>query len=390
MELTLSYNIGIDARKLNDFGIGTYIENLVEHLGAIDQQNRYLLFVNSASSDLLQRLPDNFELVVDRSPGYSISELLSLSWKLWRLKLDLYHATHYVLPAVVPCRAVVTIHDIIHLLFPEFLPNRLALSYAKIMMRHGLERGDRIISVSKNTKTDLMKYFEVDGTKIEVIYSGVGEVFRKRVSETEAEACRRKLKFEQPYALFVGNPKPHKNLHNVVKAFAHALEIYPSDTKLVCVGGRPGTEFKIRQRAELLGISDRLIWLGHVDSADLPAIYQGATLFLYPTLYEGFGLPVIEAMASGVPVITSNSSALKEIAEGYAHLVDPLDVEQIARAIVQNLSNPEDRGQLAQKGLQRARDFQWKNTAAATLQVYHSVLEDPEPSSTAATARGSE
>ena len=386
----MSYNIGIDARKLNDFGIGTYIENLVEHLGAIDQQNRYLLFVNSASSDLLQRLPDNFELVVDRSPGYSISELLGLSWKLWRLKLDLYHATHYVLPAVVPCRAVVTIHDIIHLLFPEFLPNRLALSYAKIMMRHGLERGDRIISVSKNTKTDLMKYFEVDGTKIEVIYSGVGEVFRKRVSETEAEACRRKLKFEQPYALFVGNPKPHKNLHNVVKAFAHALEIYPSDTKLVCVGGRPGTEFKIRQRAELLGISDRLIWLGHVDSADLPAIYQGATLFLYPTLYEGFGLPVIEAMASGVPVITSNSSALKEIAEGYAHLVDPLDVEQIARAIVQNLSNPEDRGHLAQKGLQRARDFQWKNTAAATLQVYHSVLEDPEPSSAAATARGSE
>lgn len=374
----MTYRIGIDARKLNDFGIGTYIENLVKHLGEIDRQNRYVLFVNSVSSNALEQLPDNFEVVVDRSPGYSAREFLGLSWKLWRLKLDLYHATHYVLPALVPCRTVVTIHDIIHLLYPEFLPNRLALIYAKRMIRHSLERGDRIISVSKNTKIDLMDYFHTDGAKIQVIYSGVSDVYRKRVPEVEAAACRRRLELDEPYLLFVGNPKPHKNLDNVVKAFARAIQIHEFGARLVCVGGRPGTEFKIRQRAELLGISNRLVWLGHVDKEDLPAIYQGATLFLYPTLYEGFGLPVIEAMASGIPVITSNTSALKEIAEGYAHLVDPLDIEQMAAAIALSMREPKYRAELARKGLERAASFQWTETAAATLQVYREVLDHSE------------
>jgi glycosyltransferase involved in cell wall biosynthesis len=371
----LSFNIGIDARKLTDFGIGTYIENLVRHLGEIDQNNRYFLLVNSPSSSTLRDLPDNFECVQVNSPVYSVRELLGLSWKLSRLKLDLYHATHYVLPLFVPCRVVVTIHDIIHLLYPEFLPNRFALTYAKRMIRHSLERGDRVIAVSKNTKSDLMKYFDTNGAKIQVIYSGVSDAFREHVTEVDAATCRRRLNLEKPYLLFVGNPKPHKNLDNVVKAFARAIQIHEFGARLVCVGGRPGTESKIRQRADLLGISDRLVWLGHVDSQDLPAIYQEASVLLYPTLYEGFGLPVIEAMASGTPVITSNSSALKEVGEGFAQLVDPLNIEEMARAIVQVMTEPDHSSRLAQLGLERADDFQWGKTADETLQVYQEVLK---------------
>ena len=188
----MPYTIGIDARKLHDFGIGTYIRNLVTSLAALDSENRYVVFYRSpAAGTLLADLPENFRVVAERSPVYSLREMVALSWRLFRLKLDLYHATHYVLPAVVPCRVVVTIHDIIHLLYPEFLPSRLAFLYAQRMIRRGLSRGDRIIAVSQNTKADLLQYFEVDGDKIEVIYNGVDEVFREHLPPTTSRGrCR--------------------------------------------------------------------------------------------------------------------------------------------------------------------------------------------------------
>ena len=242
------------------------------------------------------------------------------------------------------------------------------------MIRRSLSRGDRIIADSQNTKTDLMEYFDVDGRKIRVVYPGVAESFRDRLDPRDLGQALAALEIRRPYLLFVGNPKPHKNLDNVIKAYARALEIHPFEADLVCVGDRSGIEFKIRQRATQLGLADRLKLLGHVEDDDLPALYQGATLFLFPTLYEGFGLPVIEAMASGVPVITSNTSALKEVAEGYAHLVNPLDVEEIAKAIAQCMADGDHRDALVKLGLRRAEDFRWTRTAEQTLDAYNSVL----------------
>ena len=371
----MSYNIGIDARKITDFGIGTYIRNLVRALGELDHENQYVLFAGTQSPDDLQDLPENFRIVIERSPSYSARELVFLSWRLFRLRLDLYHSTHYVLPAIVPCKAVVTIHDIIHLLYPEFLPSALAFFYAQRMIRRSLSRGDRIISDSQNTKTDLMEYFDVDGRKIRVVYPGVADTFRNRVPRDELDRVLAGFGIQRPYLLFVGNPKPHKNLDNVIKAYARALEIHPFEADLVCVGDRSGIEFKVRQRASQLGLADRLVLLGHVDGEALPALYQGATLFLFPTLYEGFGLPVVEAMASGLPVVTSNTSALKEIAEGYAHLVNPLDVEEIAKAIAQCMADQDHRDALIKLGLRRADDFRWARTAEQTLEVYNSALQ---------------
>jgi glycosyltransferase involved in cell wall biosynthesis len=379
---TLAYNIAIDARKLSDFGIGTYVRNLVTALGELDQENQYVLFAGQRGSQDLLDLPDNFRVVVERSPSYSARELVALSWRLFRLRLDLYHSTHYVLPAVVPCRAVVTIHDIIHLLYPEFLPSALAFFYAQRMIRRSLSRGDRIIAVSQNTKTDLMDYFKVDGRKIRVVYSGVTDRFRQSLDAPEISAWLEEFGIDRPYLLFVGNPKPHKNLDNVVKAYAKALKIFDFDADLVCVGDREGMEFRIRQRAEQMGLGDRIRMVGHVPDEALPAIYQGATLFVFPTLYEGFGLPVIEAMASGLPVITSNTSALKEIAEGYGHLVNPLDVDEIANAIAQCMADDEHRQALVKLGLKRADDFQWSRTAEKTLEVYRAALQAPRGRST--------
>jgi glycosyltransferase involved in cell wall biosynthesis len=384
----VSYTIGIDARKLHDFGIGTYVRNLIYALADLDHENRYVVFSRSpAAGTPLADLPENFQVVAERSPVYSLREMVALSWRLFRLKLDLYHATHYVLPAVVPCRVVVTIHDIIHLLYPEFLPSRLAFFYAQRMIRRGLTRGDRIITVSQNTKADLMEYFEVDGTKIDVVYNGVDDVFRRHLPPDELERALKSLEITRPYVLFVGNPaKKHKNLDNVVKAYARARQIQPFDAPLVCVGDRTSAGFKFLQRAAQLGIGDRVLLLGHVAPEALPAIYQGASLFLYPTLYEGFGLPVAEAMASGVPVITSNTSSLKEIAEGYSHLVDPLNVEGMAKAIAQCMADEDHRKALAKLGLRRAQDFRWPRTAERTLTIYRTAIEGPPLASTASTA----
>lgn len=376
----MAYTIGIDARKLDDFGIGTYIRNLVTHLAALDRENRYVLFVGANSQGRLGEVPENFRFVVERSKVYSIRELLALSFKLFRLRLDLYHATHYVLPTVVPCRAVVTIHDIIHVLYPQFLPHPLAFLYAQRMIRRALVRGDRIIADSQNTRSDLMEYFDIDGRKIRVIYPGVADRFRARLEAAELDRRLANLGIERPYVLFVGNPKPHKNLDNVVQAFARAVKDGEIPDRLVCVGDRGASQFKIRQRAEQLGIGERLRLLGHVADEELPAIYQGARLFLYPTLYEGFGLPVVEAMASGTPVVTSNTSALKEVADGYAELVNPLDVPAMAQAIRKVLGDEQRRLALARRGLRRADDFRWERTAELTLEVYTRAIHSPEGS----------
>lgn len=375
----MPYTIGIDARKVQDFGIGTYIRNLVRNLAEIDRENRYVLFTGTPGLEILKGLPENFRLVLERAPVYSVRELVALSWKLFRLKLDLYHATHYVLPAVVPGRVVVTIHDIIHLLYPEFLPSRLAFLYAQRMLRRSLLRANRIIAVSQNTKADLMHHFEVDGRKIQVVYNGVDETFRRRLPPADLERWLRDLGLRRPYLLFVGNPeKAHKNLDRVVQALARALKIHPFEGNLVCVGDRGSAQFKIRQRAEQCGVAERLQFLGHVAEEALPAIYQGAMLFLYPTLYEGFGLPVVEAMASGVPVITSNTSSLKEIAEGYAHLVDPLNLDAMARAIAHCMADEKHRASLAKLGLRRSQDFRWDRTAEKTMEIYRAAMTAKE------------
>ncbi len=371
-----SHAICIDARKIEDYGIGTYIRNLVQQLAQIDTRNRYLLLSRVPPKEFPVELPDRFQVVQERSPVYSLRELVTVAWRLFRLDVDLYHSTHYVLPAVVPVPVVATIHDIIHLLYPEFLPSRLAFFYAQRMIRRTLHRGDRIIAVSQNTRSDLTRYFDVDDSKIKVIYNGVDDVYRQELPEEEIDATLSELGVRRPYVLFVGNAaKPHKNLDNVVKAYGRARRrVEGFDAPLVCVGEREGVEFKIRQRAEQLGIPGEIHLLGKVPGEVLPAIYQGASLFLYPTLYEGFGLPVIEAMASGVPVITSDTSSLKEIGEGYAHLVDPLDVEAMADAIGMLMSDEEHRRSLAKLGRRRAKDFYWRRAAERTLEVYETTI----------------
>jgi glycosyltransferase involved in cell wall biosynthesis len=368
--------VGIDARKLTDFGIGSYVRNLVESIARRPEAPAYAfrVYVRREDRAALPELPDNFTVVEEDSRGYSISELTRFSWRLFRDRLDLFHATHYVIPPLARARAVVTIHDIIHVLYPQFLPNRAALIYARVMIRRALKRADRILTVSYNSKRDLVDYFGIAPARIDVVYNGVASQFRADVPRAERERVAARYGLPRPYLLFLGGEKPHKNVRNVIRAFAEARRERALPHCLVLAGPMPKNRNRVEALIAALELEGCVRRPGIVPEEDLPGLYAGAEAFLYPTLYEGFGLPVIEAMACGVPVLTSSTSALQEVAGGYAYLVDPMDVPAIARGIVVLATDPARRAEFADLGRRRARDFSWDRAAEQTLRIYAEAL----------------
>ena len=370
--------IGIDARKIRDFGIGSYIRHLLEAIGRREESRRYRfrVYLRGADREALADLPDHFETVPEESPGYSAAELTRFAWRLWRDRLDLFHATHYVLPPLLRGRAVVTIHDIIHLLYPQCLPSRTAHLSARLMIRRALRRSDRIITVSYNSKRDLVDYFAIPSERIEVIYNGVSTRFRPDVPEEERERVAARYGVSLPYLLFLGGEKPHKNVLNVVRAFAEARREAYLPHQLALAGPLPRNPARLEALIAALDLSSAVARPGLVAEEDLPGLLAGADALLYPTLYEGFGLPVVEAMACGTPVLTSSTSALQEIAGGYAYLVDPLDVEAIAKGIAVLAKDQRAREDFTELGKKRALDFSWDKAAERTLEVYADALRD--------------
>jgi glycosyltransferase involved in cell wall biosynthesis len=368
--------IGIDARKLRDFGIGSYIRNLLEAMALRPEAAhfRFRVYTRRADRDIMPPLAANFEVVEEDSPGYSFAELTRFAFRLYRDRLDLFHATHYVLPPL-RSRAVVTIHDIIHLLYPQFLPSPAALVYARVMIRRALRRADRIITVSYNSKRDLVDYFGIVPARVDVIYNGVSPRFRSDVSEEDRTRVAAKYGLRRPYLLFLGGEKPHKNVQNVVRAFGEARRVRPDLPHVLALAGpMPRNSARIDALIAALDLAAAIARPGLIDEEDLPGLLSGADALLYPTLYEGFGLPVVEAMACGTPVLTSSTSALQEIAGGYAYLVDPLDVDAIARGILALATDPKVRADFIELGRKRALDFSWDKAAERTLEVYEEAL----------------
>ena len=267
-----------------------------------------------------------------------------------------------------------TIHDIIHLLYPQFLPSRAAHLYARFMIRRALTRADRIVTVSENTRRDLVDYFGIPAARIEVIYNGVSPRFHPGIPREEKERVAAKLGLTFPYLLFLGGEKPHKNVQNVVRAFAKARQERSLPHFLVLAGPLPPNPARLDALIAALELTEAVRRPGVVEEADLPALFAGAEAFLYPTLYEGFGLPVVEAMACGTPVLTSATSALQEIAGGHALLVDPMDVDAIASGIARLATDAAARAEFAALGKRRALDFSWDKAARRTLDVYAAAL----------------
>jgi glycosyltransferase involved in cell wall biosynthesis len=362
--------VAIDARKLHDFGIGTYIRNLLRHLARLDHSSEFLLLTTEADLGIAAALGPNFRTILEPSGNYSIAEQVHIPWLLWKEKPDVYHATHYVLPPAVPCPAVVTIHDCIHLRFPEYLPNRLAYLYARASIWAAAHRASRILTVSEASKEDILHYVHVPPDRITVTYNALDEQFGGTPGVGDIELVRERYQLHHPFVLYVGNIKPHKNLVRLIDAFAGLRRDGFPDLTLLIIGDEISKLPALRHAVHTHKLHKHVRFLGFLSDHTVAALYRLASLFVFPSLYEGFGLPPLEAMASGTPVVTSNVSSLPEVAGDAAALVDPYDTVDIKEGMKRVLTDAPLRESLVRKGLLRARHFSWETSVAQTLATY--------------------
>ena len=364
--------VAIDARKLHDFGIGTYIRNLLRHLARLDRDTEYVLLCREADLGVAAQLGENFRTVLEPSPNYSLREQIHVPWLLSRVRPDLYHAPHYVLPVAVPSPAVVTIHDCIHLMFPQYLPNRAAYAYAKATMWAAAKQSDCILTVSEASKRDILRFFNVPADKVVVVYNAIDERFSLEPQPEDVERVRERYQLDQRFVLYAGNIKPHKNLVRVIEAFAVLLTEDP-ELKLLIIGDEISKLPELRRAVHRHKLHKHVRFLGYLPDDTLAILYRLAAVFVFPSLYEGFGLPPVEAMASGTPVVTSNLSSLPEVTGDAAVLVDPYDVESIVAGVRRVLTDPVLAAEMRRKGLIRAREFSWARSVEKTLNVYRAI-----------------
>ena len=365
--------IGIDARKLHDFGIGTYIRNLLRQLARMDCQTEFVILCRPEDRETVAALGDNFRAVVQTAPNYSISEQLRIPLALAREGVTLFHAPHYVLPPLVRCKSVVTIHDCIHLMFPQYLPNRLAYSYARTSIRLAARRATRILTVSESSKRDILRFVDTEPDKIDVIYNAYDDRFAIDPREEDVVRVRERFQLESEFVLYAGNVKPHKNLERLIEAFHLVRKRGLDHLKLVMIGDEISKYTALRRAVHQHQLHKYVRFLGYLPEVTLAVMYRLAGVFVFPSLYEGFGLPPLEAMASGTPVVTSNVSSLPEVAGDAAVLVDPYDPRSIADGIYRVLSDERLRRDLRRKGVARAGMFSWEQSVRRVRAIYGEV-----------------
>ena len=362
--------IGIDARKLHDFGIGTYIRNLLRQLARLDRDTEFVLICRAEDRESLTLLGENFRAIAESASNYSVSEQVRVPLTLMREGVSLFHAPHYVLPLFVRCRSVVTIHDCIHLMFPQYLPNRAALAYARTSIGIAAQRATRVMTVSESSKRDILRFVDTAPEKIDVIYNAYDERFAIEPREEDVVRVRERFQLHDEFVLYAGNVKPHKNLERLIQAFHLVRRRGLDHLKLIVAGDEVSKYAALRRAVHRYQLHKYVRFLGYLPEETLAVMYRLAGVFVFPSLYEGFGLPPLEAMASGTPVVTSNVSSLPEVAGDAALLVDPYDPGAIADGIYTVLTDETTRRDMRRRGLERARLFSWETSVRRIRNIY--------------------
>ena len=386
--------IVLDVRHALDFGIGTYIRNLVRAMGTIDQENRFVLVGRPSDLQQFPGLPSNFETIQYSRAGTELIDHAAFPLLLRSLSADLYHIPLNAVPLLMPKPYVVTIHDMSPLLFPEkkgVQHNRL-LPY---QFRRGLMRADRIIAVSAATRRDVQKLLGIPDERIRQIYNAPDPRFLEhgpdathRVNGTEAhidahENERKRIleryQIDHPFLLYAGNIRTQKNIPRLVEAFAVLrgdLENHPvyKDLRLIIIGDEIFRYPAVRRAVIQTRMEHAVRFLGFVPFDTLRIFYESTAAFVFPSLYEGFGLPPLEAMACGAPVVTSSVSSLPEVVGDAAMIVNPENVFDIARGIRDVLLDDDLRARLVAKGFDQVKRFSWERTAREVLATYGDVV----------------
>lgn len=364
--------IGIDARMLayRRGGISSYIRHLLPALASIDAGNDYWILRHRRDRTRREAGP-NFRRATVWTPCHHRLERWALGAEVLRLRLDLLHSPDFIPPAFGARSFVITVHDLNFLYYPQFQTAE-SRRYYNDQISWAVARADHILADSEATRTDLMRLLNVPPQKVTTVYLGVDPDFRPLPSDRVREVLAR-YGLVPGYLLFVGTLEPRKNLPGLLTAYRILRSREAIREPLVVVGSRGWLYGEIFARLEALGLEGAVCFLENVPDEDLPALYNGAALLAMPSFYEGFGLPALEAMACGTPVVLSNRGSLPEIAGGAAVVVNPDSPEDIAAGIAQVLEDPALRETLRARGLARAAQFTWEETARRTLQIYLQV-----------------
>ncbi|MEE8391496.1 MAG: glycosyltransferase family 1 protein [Anaerolineae bacterium] len=376
-----NFHIAINAHLLSgrawyrSAGVHQYIYHLLRRLESNgDDELRYTVLLGEgelppdvALASLQSRWPTS------RAAVRVLWEQLVQPWTLRQIEADLVHGPVFIGPLLAPCPIVITIHDLSFIRFPDlFRPaNRL---YLTVLTRLSARRARRLIAVSAHAAAETAQLLGVPSERIDVVYHGVDPAFRP-LSANQVAAFRQRQGLPERFVLFVGTLEPRKNLVRLIEAFAR---IHNGRTKLMLVGGKGWLYDELFARVQGLGLEDAVVFPGYVMNDDLPLWYNAATVLAYPSVYEGFGLPVLEAQACGTPVLTSNVSSLPEAAGDGALMVDPYDVDALAVGLNQMLTDEALRCELQERGLIHARQFSWPRAAQETARVYRQALAEGE------------
>jgi len=376
-------NVGIIAWPLDDekkTGVSFYVENIVKHLVSFGYDENLLLVRAKESEKYVKR-----EVAIPSAKtkfGRGFQRLFLVPYMLNHSNIDVVYFPYYypMLSGAVfytRKRKVLTIHDLVPMLYPETQPSMLEARMWTKTLEKSINSFCKITTVSEHTKDDVIKYFGLSGDKIDVVYPGYNPIFRKIYDETDRDKMRAQLEekfnISTPFILFVGTLEPRKNVVRIIKAFSILKkQHYPQ--KLVLVGKKGWKYDDIFQTIEHLQLEDDVLWTGYSSLEDMVALYNLADVFVFPSLYEGFGSPPLEAMACGTPVVTSNISSLPEVVGEAGLLVDPYDEHEIAEALTRIIDDKEFCELLCQKGIERSSRFSWSLTAAKTWQILNSCI----------------
>jgi len=371
-------HIAIDAHSVGTglAGNETYAANLVEALAAVDGENRYTVYVTRAEA---------FERFAGRWPNVGVRKTLphapllrvpfTLSAELRRRPVDVLHV-QYTAPPLAPCPVVVTVHDLSFEHLPETFKRRSWMQL-RLTVRRTVRRAAHVIAPSEFTRRDLIETYKLDPARVSAIPLAASPRFEPVEDAGEIERVRRLYGLEGEYILAVGSIQPRKNLARLIRAYSGLRRERGRSNlpKLALVGKQAWLYGETLDAIEEAGVRDSVVLTGYVSEGDLPALYTGALCFAYPSYFEGFGLPPLEAMRCGAPVLTGNLTSLPEVVGDAGLTVDPFDIDALARALARLIDDGALRAELRARGIRRARAFDWRDTARMTLQVYGRIAD---------------
>ena len=378
--------IAIDIRRMTEFGVGTYIRNVVRTLGRLDHDNEFLLIGSPAKVEEIGPLPPNFHTVPLLAPDRSLQGYREFRTALQRLSCDLVHIpTLFSVPRALPCPYVMTVHDMLEHMSRTRERSGFWRSFHFQMTKRVLAGAARIFAVSNFTRNEIVKLFEIPSDHVEVVYNAIDERFlHGHASAADRDLIARRYQVTYPFLLYAGRISPHKNVVRMIEAFS-ALKTelerdqsYP-DLKLIIIGDDLSGNPDLRRTVVRSGVQHDVRFLGFVPIEVLRIFYDEAKIFVFPSLYEGFGLPPLEAMVHGTPVVTSNVSSLPEVVGNAAVLVNPENVFEIMRALHRTLMDRALRDRMKERGYVQAAKFSWETSVRRILEAYGQIAHGGRP-----------